>query len=307
MASISHARERLKNRIQFVICNSIIRNCIIPPMSQVFTCPNCEQVADGMFCSHCGQKTIDHTDRSVRHLVAEFLGNLFFLDNRLFVTFRYFLLFPGKMTVEFLEGKRRKFLPPITLFLFINLIYFFSSPLTDYSLPIHDQVKQLGHGPIAKKMLERRLEEREITLEDYAPKYKKASDDISKTVMILNVPLIALFTYLISFKRRKFYYDSLIFSLHYFSFFLFSILFGDLLHDLLSPLLKAFSLTINGGIWILVFIAILPTIYATFSLKRFLQINWALTPLAAIFVFIGAGFTQFVYRGIIFFLTFWMT
>ena len=123
-----------------------------PDLSQ--TCHNCGTPVNGAFCHNCGQQVRDNSDRSVRRLLGEVLGNLFFLDNRFFISVGYLFRFPGRMTVEFLAGKRKKFISPVTLFLFLNLIYFFNKPLSDYSLPIEDPrttLQQSGEENAHKK------------------------------------------------------------------------------------------------------------------------------------------------------------
>ena len=95
-------------------------------------CLNCGGIINGSFCYQCGQKALDNNDRSMSTLLGGFFTNLFFLDNRFFISLRMLLIRPGTMTIDFLGGQRKKFLPPVTLFLFVNLIYFLLSPLSDY-------------------------------------------------------------------------------------------------------------------------------------------------------------------------------
>gem|GEM_PF-4959360 len=70
-------------------------------------CLNCNASIHGGFCHQCGQAVRDNTNRSIGQLLGEFFGNIFFLDNRFFLSVRYLFLYPCRMTVEFLEGKRK--------------------------------------------------------------------------------------------------------------------------------------------------------------------------------------------------------
>jgi len=269
-------------------------------------CLNCGGTINGSFCNQCGQKALDNIDRSMATLLGGFFTNLFFLDNRFFLSIRMLVTRPGTMTVDFLNGQRKKFLPPVTLFLFANLIYFFLTPLTDYSLPLHDQVKWQPYSPTAKRLIANRLNERGISFADYARTYNKASDNISKTVMILNIPMIALFVYLFTFRKRKFYFDSLIYSFHFFTVFLLSICVGDILSQLINPLVARIDIDLEG-FWFILFLLALPILYLIVSLRKLASMSWWLAILGGFGLFVGLFLVQFVYRAIMFFLTFFTT
>lgn len=271
-------------------------------------CLNCGESLDGKFCSNCGQQQKD-SDRSLKHLLGDLLNNLFFLDNRFWVSYKYLLFKPGVMTYEFLEGKRRKFMSPITLFLFVNVLYFFVSPLTDYSLSLTDQMQQPTHGSLASRMVEQKLAEEEKSLEDYAIIYKQMSDNVSKTIMILNVPIIAFFVYLLAIRKRKYYYDSLIFSIHFFAAFLLCIVVGVStvpLHNLVIN--DTLGLDISPWtVWMPFFMLLLPTVYVIISFKQFTQTKWYHAVWSGLLIFISGFVAQFIYRSIVFFTTFWLT
>ncbi len=275
--------------------------------SEIENCLNCGEMIDGSFCKNCGQRTIDNLDRSMKRLLGEFFGNIFFLDNRFFLSLRYLILKPGLMTREFLDGKRKKFISPVTLFLFINLIYFIVNPLSDYSLSLRDQItSQPVYSELANKMVNEKLLNKDLSMGSYAITYQNASDDISKSIMILNVPLIALGIFLYGYKKRKYYFDSLIFSFHFFSIFLISWITGKWVDTFLEyfewysdSYVEAFSfMTFTFGI---------PLFYAITSFRRYLQIKWAWSILAGFGSILGVILAQLVYRAIIFFITFLAT
>jgi len=232
-------------------------------------CLNCNATAMGDFCHQCGQSVRDNLDRSLGKLMGEFFGNIFFLDNRFFLSLRYLTLMPGRLTVEFLAGKRKKFISPITLFLFINLIYFFVNPLTDYSLALNDQIYSQPYSPWIKGWVSNKLQAQGLTFHDYGIAYQNMSDNIAKSIMIINIPMIAAIIYLISFKRRRYYYDSLIFAFHFFSFFMASWILSDWIDTLIT------------------------------------FIVWAIP--AGIVTLFSVFFSNMIYRFIIFVLTFWFT
>lgn len=259
----------------------------------------------GKYCNTCGQKQLNN-DRSLSHLVGDLVNNLFFVDNRLWVSIKYLLFEPGRMTYEYLSGKRRKFMPPVTIFLFVNVIYFFTSPLTDYSLPLTDQVKQPTHGSLATHLVEQKLKDSKISMEEYERTYNRASDNVSKTVMILNVPLISFFVYLLAIKKRKFYYDSLIYSMHFFSVFLLCIVIGVATVPFFKWSMNIIGITVNPWIYFYFFLFILPVFYAIISFQNFAKVKWYHSIWSGILIMISGALVQFVYRSIVFFITFWI-
>lgn len=263
---------------------------------------------EGAFCAQCGQRDKD-SDRSLKHLLGDLVNNLFFVDNRIWVSYKYLVFRPGVMTYEFLEGKRRKFMPPVTLFLFVNVLYFFISPLTDYSLPLSDQIRQPTHGTLATRLVENKLEKEEMEMEEYAAIYNQASDNISKTIMIFNVPMMAFFVYLLAIRKRKFYFDSLIFSMHFFTVFLLCIVVGVFTA-------KGYYLIVNQYFgssigpwmfWMPTFMIVLPLFYAIVSFQRFTQVKWIHAVWSGVLIMVAGMVSQFIYRSIVFFTTFWMT
>jgi len=89
------------------------------------TCLNCEQTIspNDHFCPNCGQ--INNTDRiSLNYYFQESLSGFFSFDNRFFKTIIPLIFNPGKVTREFIEGKRKKYVNPFQLYLNITILFF---------------------------------------------------------------------------------------------------------------------------------------------------------------------------------------
>lgn len=270
-------------------------------------CLNCGATIKGDFCHNCSQRIRDNSDRSLSRLLGEFLSNTFFIDNRFFLSVWYLLRFPGRMTLEFIGGKRKKFISPVTLFLFVNLIYFFASPLSDYSISLADQIHPVqAFSKWTKEWVALKLQSEELEFQDYAITYQNMSDNISKAIMIINVPMIAVLVFLMAFRRRRYYYDSLIFAFHFFSLFLGSwIMLGWVAKFL--DFLHIQDDSIIFDICYSMFAFIIPLIYAMLSIKKFIGIRWFWSIPAGIGVMIAVQAANILYRFIIFVLTFSVT
>lgn len=89
-------------------------------------CLNCyeELSLHDNFCPNCGQE--NHDQRvSIPVFVNDFVTNFLSFDSSLYRTLPAFLFKPGKLTIDFNEGKRKKHLHPIRLYLIFSLFYFF--------------------------------------------------------------------------------------------------------------------------------------------------------------------------------------
>jgi hypothetical protein len=91
-------------------------------------CPNCETVLQGPYCYSCGQLA-ENFERSVWHLVVEGFESFFHFDGRFWRTLPTLAIQPGRLTREYLDGKRAFQIPPLRLFLIVLLLVFFTGGL----------------------------------------------------------------------------------------------------------------------------------------------------------------------------------
>ena len=88
-------------------------------------CPNCgnELVDNPKFCPHCGQENKE-IELKFTHFFHDFLSSNFNLDSKIFLTLKLLIFYPGKLSKEYLAGKRVKYVTPVRLYLIISLVYF---------------------------------------------------------------------------------------------------------------------------------------------------------------------------------------
>lgn len=93
---------------------------------RALTCLNCDTRLSGPFCAQCGQKAGDlHV--TLRAFLAEALDSLFSFDSRFWRSLRPLLLRPGQLTLEYWQGRRMRYLPPLRLYLFVSFITFLAT------------------------------------------------------------------------------------------------------------------------------------------------------------------------------------
>jgi uncharacterized protein DUF3667 len=85
-------------------------------------CLNCGAEIRGAFCAACGQRSVP-PNPTVAELAGDAWQELSGYDGRIAATFRN-LIHPGRLTIDYLAGRRARYLPPVRLYLIASLIYF---------------------------------------------------------------------------------------------------------------------------------------------------------------------------------------
>jgi len=85
-------------------------------------CKNCGKPLHDLFCSHCGQKAkVDRiTFAYIWHEIFHFFTHI---DKGFFFTSLRMLESPGRTVKEFIDGKRKKYQPPVSYFFIWTTIY----------------------------------------------------------------------------------------------------------------------------------------------------------------------------------------
>lgn len=89
------------------------------------SCINCNQplkITDN-FCPECGQSTTNKLNLKV--LFSDLIGNYLSFDARFFKTIIPLLIKPGFVAKAFVNGKRKTYLHPAKIYLFISVLFFF--------------------------------------------------------------------------------------------------------------------------------------------------------------------------------------
>lgn len=89
-------------------------------------CLNCGEPLHGAFCSACGQRVLPPRP-SLRELLGEAFAEFSGWDGKLATTLRLLLTRPGQLTLDFLDGRRVRYITPLRLYLSVSLVYFLLS------------------------------------------------------------------------------------------------------------------------------------------------------------------------------------
>jgi hypothetical protein len=91
-------------------------------------CPNCGELLWGQYCAACGQRarvrmiTFWELLKDAGDLLAS-------LDSRIWRTLGLLMFRPGRLTLDYLQGKRARYVPPARLFIASSIVFFFLATL----------------------------------------------------------------------------------------------------------------------------------------------------------------------------------
>lgn len=143
-------------------------------------CSNCDSPLQGAFCHQCGQPT-RHFIRFFPVVVREIAEDTLGVDGRFWRTFIALLFRPGRLTNDYLNGKRIYYSPPIRLYLLTSVLAFLViTSVVDSALDSNKDAIQLAQdmqdkddisvvfnaGDATRDSVEKSLETRRKVFED---------------------------------------------------------------------------------------------------------------------------------------------
>ena len=96
---------------------------IILMNAPVKVCKNCGNHFVDKYCSHCGQKAFEGSDRRITTLFGEMFHFVTHFEGTFWTSPKTMLLIPGQMSLDYCNGIRKKYFKPVSMFLFIVVLY----------------------------------------------------------------------------------------------------------------------------------------------------------------------------------------
>ncbi len=86
-------------------------------------CPNCGTTRTLTYCPDCGQNRHDQS-RSVFEFIAEFIAHHLLIDAKTVRTVMNLCFRPGRLTRDYIDGKRARYVSPLRVYFFSSLSFF---------------------------------------------------------------------------------------------------------------------------------------------------------------------------------------
>lgn len=98
-------------------------------------CSNCYNplAQQSKYCNQCGQSVVSF-EKPIRPVLTEMLHETLDIDGRLLLTIKTLLFKPGLLSLEYRNGKRTSYTPPLRMYLVISILFFLLISLVDLSI-----------------------------------------------------------------------------------------------------------------------------------------------------------------------------
>ena len=214
------------------------------------SCQNCGRFVAERFCPHCGQENVE-TRQPFYHLFTHFFTDFIHYDSQFWRTIAN-LYRPARLTQAYLSGKRKSYVPPVQLYIFISfLVFFIPFVLPDMNKTQDEekdenqnkkefhikevQIKTLNTtDTVAMEDWDKYLENKnwpKIIKENLkavgsldSKKFQEEFIHHSPKAIFLYMPFFAFWLLIFHSRKKWMYFDHGIYTLHYFSFVLLTIL-----------------------------------------------------------------------------------
>jgi len=109
----------------FFIFTTFLAQAMSTHHKKLSVCPNCGTPLkpEDNFCPHCGQENHD-LKVPFSHLVLEVFESVFHFETKFFNTIKVIFTRPGRITRDFWEGKRARYMHPFRLYVFVSFLFF---------------------------------------------------------------------------------------------------------------------------------------------------------------------------------------
>ena len=209
------------------------------------TCQNCGDEVKVRFCPTCGQENTE-TKKSFHYLFTHFLEDLVHYDNSFWKAIKYLLYTPATLSIIYLQGRRKAFMAPVKLFIFINFFAFFvfnafvfhdmekvvteetETKNSDFDKKniFNDKVRFVGNSHQKgeeKSWIDKNINDKVTKLnQDYTLRqiykmmFNKAISNLPKWIFFF-MPFFAFGLWLTHDKKKWWFFDHGIFTFHFFS------------------------------------------------------------------------------------------
>jgi uncharacterized protein DUF3667 len=219
-------------------------------------CASCGTQLLGEYCHACGEKHLEPNWLSAPRFVRQFSNELTNLD---FKSVRSLaaLFNPGLLAVEFIAGRRRRYLNPLKLYFLAAAVFFLVAPhVAGFNLK--ESLRQDGEGTL-RAMVEHRLAEKPMDFALFEERLNLRLQTVYTLLLGVSAVAVALILRLLYRRTAPSLGTHMVFALYYISFFYLAAIVVGALNQLLDRPNHLLLFAITYGIL---------TPYVFFALKR---------------------------------------
>jgi hypothetical protein len=282
-----------------------------PGASSFGECGNCGALLRGPFCSQCGEKKVSPKDYSVLHFVEEAVGAFTHFDSKFLRTLKLLFTKPGELSNAYFRGGRSRYTKPLTLFIIINLVFFVFQPHTGL---FGNKYAQFMHNSGYAAAVHNRLHESGESEQSYIARFNANLYTQKKSLLIVAVPVLALFMLILFAGSGRTYAEHFVFSVQVYAFLLSYLAAAALLLLLLMVLMRAIGpdtaaivRTLQTELAIDTILLVGIAVYMYLGFRRAYQVSRVRAAVSGVVLAFMAGFLIALYNNLLFYATFWST
>jgi len=243
--------------------------------TEVEQCPNCGADLAGEYCQKCGQKKIHSHDFAVTHFFGHVLHEFTHLDsNKTLRTFTSLLFHPGRLTAEYLAGRKGSYIQPLRIYLTFSALYFL------FAWGALSDIRGGGKVWLSRSpYVIAAARKKGVEPQGLAEKIQQKAEKYSAGLRFASVLVSGLFLSLLYFRMKRYYVEHLIFSLHYYSF--------DFFCKSVFALLFIAAAALGVKLPTQVLNLFYPTafVYLVFAIRRAYHQSWSMTVIKSVMLF----------------------
>ena len=170
-------------------------------------CKNCGNRFAGLYCNLCGEKVLGKEDRSFRMFLNNIFLALTLADSRFLKGLWLMVSHPGFISREFAEGRKVKYIRPLSVFFLLNLLYFLFPVIQLFNASLRTQINSF-HGKLAVQAVANRMTRLGFhDVNSFAILYDQKTAGFAKMLVILFVVVASLPLNLIYRSGNRYFTD----------------------------------------------------------------------------------------------------
>jgi len=234
-------------------------------------------------------------ESTIKKLLEQTVDVFTHLDSKIFLTLKFLLLKPGKLSEDYVAGLRKPFMKPFQIFFLTNILFFLLlSNVEIFRIPSAYFFSEINHwGYYITNIVQQKIIETNKTKNEIALVYDLKSAILAKTFVITFIPLLS-FVFALLFIRKKLQIGKhILFSTHLFSFLILILVlwlpFFTLLPEIHFDKINFIKIPLLI-IWVL---------YFGIAIKRFYKSTWLYTIVSTLIGIVAFMFFLETYRTVI--------
>ncbi len=224
------------------------------------------------YCAACGERQPSHADYSARAVALEVGSEFLSVDGRFWRSIVALLSKPGLLTKEYFSGRRGRYMRPFSLFILLNVAFFFVQPYTGLLRYSYQEYGTDGQRARA----EAKRAELSLNSAHFEQRFDDTIQDQKKSLLLVAIPAFALSLMALYVRSGRVYVEHLVFAVHSYAFMVFYLTaMGTVWFSLINlsyrhlPWTRPFILPLTGERGAILVLGAGMLWYLTVALRRF--------------------------------------